>query len=347
MIPREDGKRFKVQSHVNPDLCVGCGICTGACDSEAINLPIFESRTVRKTLEGWVAAEKAKDGRPMVAFCCGNSAGLMIRELPGYRIERVPCAGAVSAVMLERLLMAGAEGIVVIGCGESDPVSREGVTWFAQRMAGAREPRFDARKADPGRVHFIRADRTDPHRVLKEAAAFREQRQNGPAALRSRTVQLLGGMIVAVALCAVAWLFSDLTYRTPHSPQPELVVSFNHSGAVLEPKKLSKEELAKRLPHMRAQVNVSRQRVPVRLRVTVDGAGVLDHAYTPKGISKDGPSIAVARIPVAAGKHQVTVELADGPAPDEFTKRFSQQIDFTENRSAVVLFDSKSGFSLH
>jgi len=42
-VPREDGRKSAVQSYVNPDLCVSCGICTGSCDSQAINLPALNT----------------------------------------------------------------------------------------------------------------------------------------------------------------------------------------------------------------------------------------------------------------------------------------------------------------
>ena len=98
---------------------------------------------------------------------------------------------------------------------------------------------------------------------------------------------------------------------------------------------------------MRAQVNVSRQRSPVRLRVTIDGAVVLLDSFEPRGLQNDGPSVALARLPVIAGRHLVTVALADTVDPNQWTKSWSGEVDFQENRNRVVLFDSKAGFTLH
>jgi ferredoxin/coenzyme F420-reducing hydrogenase delta subunit len=356
MVPREDGRKFNVQSFVDPDLCVGCGVCAGSCDSQAINLPAFNSREVEKRLLAWIENRKSSGERPFVAFCCGESAGALLgadangsaAALPGFFIQPVPCVGWVSAVMLERAIQRGAEGILVVGCGEGDSVAREGKKWFALRLEGRREPRFDPGKADPARVCFVKFDRTNRAGLLRAAKEFQAQHAAvNPDASRAGARSLAAGVALAVVLAAVTWAFSNLPYRTPHSPEPEMIVSFSHGGAILEPRKLTKEELEKRLPHMRAQASVARQRAPVRLRITVDDQTVFERAFQPKGLSKDGPSVAVARLPLAAGLHAVRVEIADTADSNTWTHRWAETVEFQTNRTRVVLFDTKAGFSLH
>ena len=358
MVAREDGRKFPVQSHVNPELCVGCGICTGSCDSQAINLPAGNSREIEARLLAWIDARKARGERPFIAFVCAESAGSLLdaegssAALPGYRVESVPCVGWVSAVLLERALQRGAAGVLVVGCGEGDTAGREGMKWFEQRMAGRREPKFDPRTADPSRVRFVKFDRTRRGGLLSAAREFSTE-ASAPSPgerkrlTRPRPLQIAAALALAVALGAVTFAFSNLPYRTAHSSTPELVVSFNHHGAILEPRKLTSEELEKRLPHMRAQVNASRERVPVRLRVQVDGQTVLDQVYPAKGLLHDGPSMAVVRLPLSPGPHQVLVELADTANPDQWTQQWHETVEFQENRARVVLFDTKGGFSLH
>jgi len=183
---------------------------------------------------------------------------------------------------------------------------------------------------------------------LQAAREFQQTSTTLPVRTPRKLVpQIAAAIALAAALCAVTFAFSNLPYRTPHSPQPELVVSFNHSGALIEARKLTKEELAKRLPHMRAQVNVTRERPPVRLRVQVDGVTVFEQSFQPMGLSHDGPSMAVVRLPQSPGSHQVRVELADTADPDQWTKQWSETVEFQENRNRVVLFDTKAGFTLH
>jgi hypothetical protein len=79
----------------------------------------------------------------------------------------------------------------------------------------------------------------------------------------------------------------------------------------------------------------------------VDGQIVHDQSYQAKGLSKDGPSIAVVRLPVAPGSHVVQVELNDSGKPDDWTQHWSETIGFQENHLRVVLFDTAAGFSLY
>lgn len=356
MVAREDGRKFPVQSQIDPALCVGCGICTGSCDSQAINMPRFNSREIEKRTEAWIRTQRDMEKPAWIGFYCGESAGAalgidaggMCGEFPEYRFERVPCVGWVSAVLLERLVQRGATGVLVIGCGEGDPVGREGMRWFGQRLRGEREPAFDPKKADLSRIRFVQFDRTRVGDLRRAAEEFRQVGKDvgATAPARSGARQVRRGMGLALVLSAVTYAFSNLPYRTAHSPEPELVVSFNHSGAIREPRKLTAEELSKRLPHMRAQVNVTRERAPVRLRVQVDGRTVLDRSYAPKGISNDGPSMAVARLAVSPGDHQVRVEMADTADPENWTLRWSEVVSFATNQVRVVLFDTKTGFTL-
>jgi ferredoxin/coenzyme F420-reducing hydrogenase delta subunit len=357
MIPREDGRKFEVQSLVDPALCVSCGICTGACDSQAINLPTLNSRVVERELQSWIVARQAKREKCYIAFCCGESAGSLLKEdppgqssfLPGYRVQKVPCVGWISAVMMERLLQKGADGILVVGCGGGDPVFREGMKWFDERLQGTREPKFDIGKADAARIRHVKLNRSELGALVDAAADFRNSvgRGNHDRSHRPGLLRAGAGVFIAVLLGLVTWSLSSLPYSPPHHPAPELIVSFNHSGAILEPKKLTREELEKRLPHMRAQVNVTRERVPVHLRVVIDGSQVFRDSFAPKGLQNDGPSIAVVRVPVTAGKHLVEVALADTDDSDQWTRTWSGEVEFEENRNRVVLFDSKAGFTVH
>ena len=58
-------------------------------------------------------------------------------------------------------------------------------------------------------------------------------------------------------------------------------------------------------------------------------------------------NIAIARFPVTPGAHDVRVELADTPNADNWTRQWTQSVEFNENRVRVLLFDAKAGFTLH
>jgi len=351
MVPRGDGRKFSVQSSVDPDLCVACGVCAGACDSEAINLPYFSSHDVGPTLQQWVRDDIALGQAPWVALLCAQSAGGALSldgsgrcpKLPGYRIARVPCVGWISAGLLEHLLQAGATGVLVCGCADGDPNCREGIQWFRQRLAGEREPAFDPRKADSARVHFVQFDAARPGAFVAAANALRTGSRSAPTTTPTRAKQVFGASTLAALLGGLTWLGTALPYRTQHNTQPTLVVSFNHGGERVGRLSLTKEEAAKRLPHMRSQVNLTRERVPVRLRVTVDGKVLHEHAYPAKGLSHDGPSLALERFPIAPGTHDLTVAL-DDKGDGTFAHVWQGRQAFTAGRNRLILFETKTGF---
>ena len=77
------------------------------------------------------------------------------------------------------------------------------------------------------------------------------------------------------------------------------------------------------------------------------GQTVHDSSHHSKGLSHDGPSMAVVRLPVTPGPHTVQVELADTADPSQWTQRWTEIVAFQESQLRVVLFDTKAGFSLH
>jgi len=90
-----------------------------------------------------------------------------------------------------------------------------------------------------------------------------------------------------------------------------------------------------------------RKRSAVRLRVTIDGKSALDSTFPPKGLWGDGASIAMERIPVELGEHEVRVAIGDTPDPDEWSYETTATIHFTDDARRVLSFDRLEGFSWH
>jgi hypothetical protein len=95
---------------------------------------------------------------------------------------------------------------------------------------------------------------------------------------------------------------------------------------------------------MRKQTICERGRAPVRLRVTIDGTVAVDRVYTAGGLYHDGVSIALERVPVARGTHDITVEIGD-TRDGSFGYGETRQLSFRDGVIDVVLFDRTAGFS--
>jgi len=314
MAPRTDGKSYDVQASVEPLRCVGCGVCAGSCDTAGIGLDWITALSVRKTLD-----DRLAEGAPTkVAFVCSET--LPGAEIPGWTVERVPCVGWVHALTVERAIRHGATEVVLGACPSC--VYREGARWAGQRMAGERAPALRDEKRGEVEVRVVAVSKPGD----LDAAGRR----------RPWVAAALGAALLTV--CALGSIV-PLTFA--RSPDPTLVVSFEHPGAAGEDcRARTEEELAALPPHMRTPEVCERGRASVTLRVWVDGEAVHEATYDPSGIWGDGPSIGVETFPVSSGAREVRVALDDG------RERFAETrlVTFVAEERAVVVFDRTQGF---
>jgi ferredoxin len=306
--PRTDDRPFPGQAVINPARCVGCGVCVGSCDPGGIRTPQLPLADVRATLDRWLDHEPRA-----VVFTCARSAKLEIdpetgacEAHPGKAVLAVPCVGWVHPLLVERALRHGAPEVIVAGCPPGDPAYREGAEWTRARLAGERIPKL--RHGD--HVRYI--DGAPRRRPWGAALA-------------------LAATGIAVAL------LSDLSCGIEPDQRPALIVSFKVAGAPGGCRPATDADNAGRPAYMRQQTICQRGRSPVHLRVTVDSAVVVDRPYAARGLYHDGASIAVERIPVSAGAHDVSVEVGDSSE--------ARRLDFARGMLDVVLFDRASGFT--
>jgi ferredoxin/coenzyme F420-reducing hydrogenase delta subunit len=355
MIPRTDGStKFEVQADVDPAKCVGCGICAGSCDTAGVGLEWFAVPDQRKRLARWLRRALARGEPPHVALVCAESAGASLRvdpetgtcpTLPGYLVLKVPCAGWLHPFAVEHTLRFGGAGTLVVSCGPDACRYREGAEWTRQRLAGEREPALRTEKVPADRWRLLELDRTREAALRSEARAFREDAASPAGRRRSPALTGVAAAVLAAVFGGGIGLVSDLGYATPTVEGSELVVTFKHPGQISENcRDLTEEELAARPVHMRQARICDRDRAPVRLRVSVDGATVMESSFPPTGIWGDGNSVAVERVPVAPGEHRVRVAIGDSRDPEEWTFVDEKTLTFTDRARRVVSFDRVIGF---
>jgi ferredoxin len=341
MAPRTDGKDFPFVALVDPSLCVGCGICAGSCDSAGVGTRLAPDLNSRRTVEGWFAA----GGMEGLLVLCAEGAGDglevrddgVCRDLPGWRVLPVPCAGSVHPYLIERALRAGATQAVIASCGPGNCHFREGALWAELRMAAKREPALREEKVDLNAVSVLRLGRGAD--LMKALQAER------------RTVRR-GGPFVAAGLWAIFMIivgaFSVGPWWTAASPEPQLVVTLKHPGQVGEEcRQLTAEEKAELPIHMRRDQECERRRADVHIQVDVDGTQVLDATYPPAGLWGDGNSIALETLPVSEGSHRVSVRLADGLDADAWGWSAEETLDFRPRERRILTFGRNDGFVWH
>lgn len=352
--PPPVGKYARV-AVVDPAKCVGCGICAGSCDSAGIGTPELSQIDARNRMVDWIKGLLARpSAEPVhVAFACAHSAaaGLAVdvatgeaAALPGYRVVPVACIGWVHPVTVERALREGAAGVLLVGCGPTEPACREGVAMTGERLSGARKPGLRTAHAPADRVRFLRLGRTAEAELLREAERFRRGAPESPRRGPARAVQALAGVLTLLGFSGLTLAGSRLPYRPPHAG-PELFVSFKHAGRESDVcRAVSAEEKAKLPKHMQQDKICERGRAPVRLQVLVDGQPLVDARYEARGVRRDGVAVGLERLPLAPGPHRVRVRIGDTPDPEAWAHETEREIEVRDGRRAVVLFDRQAGY---
>jgi coenzyme F420-reducing hydrogenase delta subunit len=322
-----------------------------------IGVDWFSTLEQRRLIGSWMKQAQLEGETVHLAFLCAESAGANLEidpvtgrcaELPGYRALRVPCAGWVQPLMIERAIRQGASGVLVVTCPPDKCVYREGAEWERQRIEGTREPALRTDKLEAGQVQLLAIDRTRNADLIRAAARFRDGKEPLPTSSHPRALNAVAATVLLIACAGLLGLVSDLGYTPPSITGSEFVVSLKHPGQASENcRDLTEEELASTPIHMRKERICERTRPPVRLRVAIDGVTALETSVAPSGIWKDGNSVAVERTPVEPGEHRVSVAIGETADPEEWSFGEERTITFTDEARRVVIFDRVAGFTWH
>lgn len=352
MVPRTDGKPFPSQAQVDPDRCIGCGVCTGACDTQGIGLAWFDGQRVTRELEALVTTEVARGANPALALVCAQSDGgweLLdaagwARRLPGYHVRPVPCSGWVEPKVLERVITKGAAAVLIVSCGSAEPYCREGDIWLPARLDGTREPAFRPNRADPRKIARVAFDPLRPGLLTAAAAQLlRGERPAKPAPQRA-VAWLAAAVLVIASVGALLWA-SNAPFRNPVSAAPEFVFAFRANGAWIDGATAPAAAQDDRPIHMRGTQPAQRTRSPVVVTVEIDGRRE-QHTYTPKGLRSDGSSAGEIVVPLTPAAHRVSVLVATGPK-DSPGFRWEGKVEGQPHRRHVLAYDPIAGFSFH
>jgi hypothetical protein len=117
-------------------------------------------------------------------------------------------------------------------------------------------------------------------------------------------------------------------------------LSFSHAGQrVGECRQLTQEELNKLPPNMRKPSDCPRERLPVRVLFSVDGAPLHEDRLAPTGLWNDGSANVYRRLTVPAGPHELFVGMNERGEPEGFDYALRQVVDLVPGQHVVVEFD--------
>jgi ferredoxin len=176
MIPRPGATqagRSALVAHVQPELCVSCGICSGSCAPMGVGPPGRTGRDQLAAIRRFLAAGRP-GSRDVIVIACDRGAGQSLgasREA-GVHVYPINCAGNLHTSVIEFCLRSGSGGVLVLACPPRDCWNREGPKWTEQRLFHDREEELQER-VDRRRVRLAYASAAEPGVVRAAIAQFR------------------------------------------------------------------------------------------------------------------------------------------------------------------------------
>lgn len=352
MIPRTDSKKFPARAWVNPDLCVGCAVCVGSCDSEAMNLTWFDIHADEQRITAEALRLREKNGSAFLALVAADIHGGFTHFssdhwhnlLPGYQVEPIPTASWVRPKFVERLLHGGLDGVLIVRDARAESAARDGNQWVLDRLEQTRKPHFrPARAGSNGRWHVADFNAADQASLTAEATAFREGNRREPLARPGRLRIFASGSVLALLLAVLTIWPSHLRVTNPAPSEPEMVLSFRVLGDMMKAQELDEAAQANLPVHMRGLSTAKPQRSPVKITLSVDGKRET-RAFLAKGISHDGPTTGEWTMPLTPGSHTVSIEIQRGP--ESAPEIWSGHVTAKPRHIQVISYTPSDGFRL-
>jgi coenzyme F420-reducing hydrogenase delta subunit/Pyruvate/2-oxoacid:ferredoxin oxidoreductase delta subunit len=175
MRPREDG-RASLVAHVDPSLCVSCGVCAGSCAPMGVGPTGRSGRDqiadIRALVQGIVPDERGQ----IVSIMCQHAPLSHAAALTaaGSVVHHVSCTGNLHTSTIELAIRGGAGGVIVLSCPPRDCRGREGPKWLEQRVYHDREAELQLR-VDRRRVKLATAAAGDLAGTVAAYEAFAQK----------------------------------------------------------------------------------------------------------------------------------------------------------------------------
>lgn len=133
-------------------------------------------------------------------------------------------------------------------------------------------------------------------------------------------------------------------YEVASAGEGALRLSIAAPGRILgECRRLTPAELAARAPNMRAELECPRERSPLRVRLEVDGDTLYEAALPPSGIARDGNARAYRLFPLAAGRHELFVQVSDDERVPGYAFQRRVHVDLAPGQLITVDFQRERG----
>jgi hypothetical protein len=157
--------------------------------------------------------------------------------------------------------------------------------------------------------------------------------------------RLIGQGVVYAAIAVVIGYFADSPSYSRFPPdQSQILLSFNHGAKAKGGcRRRTAAEIAKLAPNMRRPLACPRRRLPVVVKLALDGKTLYRASIAPGGLSGDGPAQIYRKFAVTPGRHRLEAWLRDSDRKTGFDYQRAADIVLQPGQRLVVDFRAETG----
>ena len=155
------------------------------------------------------------------------------------------------------------------------------------------------------------------------------------------TLQVLAylGLVIVVG-----YLSASPAYNYADADMATIKLSLSHAADRVEPcVRLTPEQIAELAPNMRRVEQCERERLPLTVRLEMDGELLQEIEAPPSGLWNDGPASVYERFEVEPGRHTITARLRKSSRPDGWDYEYSEDVMLVADRYFTITFRAETG----
>jgi hypothetical protein len=142
----------------------------------------------------------------------------------------------------------------------------------------------------------------------------------------------------------IAYLSASPAYDYASSDMAAIKLSLSHAADRVKPcVRLTPAQIAELAPNMRRAEQCERERLPLTVRLEIDGELLAEIEAPPSGLWKDGPASVYERFEVEPGRHAIMAKLRQSARPDGWDFTYSEEVTLEAGRYFTITFRAESG----
>ena len=145
-------------------------------------------------------------------------------------------------------------------------------------------------------------------------------------------------------MAVIAYLSASPAYDYASTDRAAIKLSLSHAADRVKPcVRLTSEQMAELAPNMRVAEQCERERLPLTVRLEIDGRLLAQIEAPPSGLWNDGPASIYERFEVEPGRHAITAMLRQSDRPDGWDFTHAEDVTLEAGRYFTITFRAETG----